>query len=93
MKELISLLGEKYILDIMSSLDAGPKRYMQLKEACPIDPTLTKKLRKLQDAGLVGSEARIVEKKPVIHYILTKRGTTILRHFEALIGQIEDAPE
>ena len=93
MKTLIHLLGEKYVLDILASLDAGPKRYTELKKACPVDRTLTEKLRKLQDAGLIGTEARTVEKKPAIHYILTKRGSTVLRHFEALIGQIEDAPE
>ena len=93
MKTLISLLGEKYVLDIMSSLDAGPKRYTQLKDACPIDRTLTEKLRKLQDAGLVGTEARSVNKKPAIHYNLTKRGIAVLRHFEGLSSTIVDSSE
>lgn len=93
MKSLIRLLGEKYVLDIMSSLDAGPKRYTQLKTACPIDRTLTEKLRKLQEAGLVGTEAITVDKKPAIHYNLTKRGVAVLRHFQALSSTIDDSSE
>ena len=93
MKKLISLLGEKYVLDIMCSLDAGPKRYSRLREVCPTDPTLTKKLRKLQEAGLVGTEAMTVDGRPAIHYVLTKRGVAVLRHFEGLPGTIEDASE
>ena len=91
MKKLISLLGEKYVLDIMYSLDVGPKRYSKLREVCSTDPTLTKKLRKLQEAGLVGTEAMTVDGRPAIHYTLTKKGVAILRHFEELPGTVEEA--
>jgi len=84
MRKLICLLGEKYVLEIMYALDAGPKRYSQLRAVCSTDPTLTKKLRKLQKASLVGTEASTVDGRPAIMYRLTTDGVAVLRHLEAL---------
>jgi len=44
---LISLLGERYILDILDALFEGARRFADLAEACPNEKTRTAKLRKL----------------------------------------------
>ena len=90
MKRLMGLLGEKYVIDILTSLDGGPKRYTDLKAACPVDRTLTEKLRKLQDAGLITAEARIVGKKPMIHYTLSEKGGIVVKDLAGMFERIKD---
>lgn len=89
MEKVIRLLGEKYVINILESLSEGPKRFSVLSEACHIDKTLCQKLRRLQEANLVGTEIKTINKRPVVHYILTSKGRITLRHVRALVEDLD----
>lgn len=93
MEQLIHLLGEKYVLKVMDSLSEGPKRFSDLRDSCNIDKTLCQKLHRLQEASLVGTEIMSVDKRPVVHYILTNKGYIALRHVVALAKEIDQEQE
>ena len=93
MEQLIRLLGEKYVLKVLESLFEGPKRFSDLRDSCHIDKTLCQKLQRLQEADLVGTEIKVINKRPVVHYNLTNNGRIALRHIVALEKEIEQEQE
>ncbi len=77
-RKTISLLGQEYILDILTSLSKSPKRFSDLSEACSNEGTRTIRLKLLKKAGLIETISIEVEKRAFIHYRLTERGKKIL---------------
>lgn len=83
---LISLLGERYILDILDALFEGARRFADLAEACPNEKTRTAKLRKLEEARLIETVSSKIGKRFFVHYKLTEKGKSIVQE----ILRIED---
>ena len=64
-------------MSIVESLSKDPARFVDLKEACSHDSTLTKRLRELSEAGLITTKIVTKNKRPQIHYALTERGQEV----------------
>jgi len=83
---LISLLGERYVLDILDVLFEGARRFVNLAEACPNEKTRTAKLRKLEEARLIETVSSKMGKRFFVHYKLTEKGKSVVQE----IMRIED---
>ena len=81
---LLAAIGKPYAMDIIESLSKDPARFVDLKEACSHDSTLTKRLRELADAGLVKTEIITKNKRPQVHYTLTATGQDVFETVEHL---------
>ena len=81
---LLETIGKPYAMDIIESLSKDPARFVDLKEACSHDSTLTKRLRELADAGLVKTEIISKNKRPQVHYTLTATGQDVFETVEHL---------
>lgn len=77
--EAIKLLGDAYILEIVAQLGRKSMRFSEIqraiKDICPA--TLTDRLKKLEQEGIVIRKEETVDKVSVV-YELTKKGKGIL---------------
>ncbi len=87
MIKLLRLVGEKYVYEILRTLSESPKRYSDLKPVCASDRTLTRKIQRLQDAGLVDTEMGKMGRKSVINYRLTAKGEAVFSRIDGLVHQ------
>jgi len=81
---IIPLLGEPYVLDILSSLNEQPKRYVDLSDVCPNEVTRTDRLRKLEDIGIITTQTEKIGKRTFVHYNLTDRGRAIFNEVKRI---------
>lgn len=91
-KDLISLLGEPYVLGILKLLLKDPKRFVDLCDACPNERTRTKKLRELKKVGLITVDVLIIKQNPkryFVHYKITKIGKTVIEEIEKIREMVD----
>lgn len=79
----MKLLGDYWTLRIVDALQSGPLRYCEVQRATDnLNPvTLTARLKKLEDAGLV---SRHEEDEVAVSYCLTPRGNDALPVLKAI---------
>lgn len=79
----MKLLGDYWTLRIIDALQLGPLRYCEVQRATDnLNPvTLTARLKKLEDAGLV---SRHEEDEVAVSYCLTPRGRDVLPVLKAI---------
>ncbi|RLF16092.1 MAG: hypothetical protein DRJ97_02005 [Thermoprotei archaeon] len=68
-----------YIYEILLEISKGPKRFVDLKEACPNEKTRSKRLKELLRKQLI--KAVVLEdpfNRPRIFYVLTEKGDRVL---------------
>ncbi len=82
--EITTVLGERYALDIIRSLYAQPKRYVELSSACSNGTTRTDRLRKLIGVRLVTTTTKKVGKRMFVHYKLTNKGKTVFEQIQKI---------
>jgi len=98
-REILALIGEKWISLIIGALDEGVLRFGELKRICEgvSQKMLTQSLRKLERAGLV-SRTLYPDTLPLrVEYKLTDLGSSLVpivdaaKHWaEASLTEIED---
>jgi len=91
-KDMISLLGEPYVLSILKLLLKGPKRFVDIRVACPNERTRTKKLRNLKKVGLITIEVLTTghnSKRYFVHYKITKTGKAVIKEIEKIREMID----
>ena len=81
--KLVRLLGEDFILNILSSLFEAPKRFTDLADTCPNEKTRTYKLRKLEELEFVETASLKIGKRFYVHYMLTEKGKKI---YQQILG-------
>ena len=79
----MKLLGDYWTLRIIDALQPGPLRYCEVQRATDnLNPvTLTARLKKLEDAGLV---SRHEDDEVAVSYCLTSRGNDVLPVLKAI---------
>jgi DNA-binding HxlR family transcriptional regulator len=86
----IKVLGDDHILCIIANLRDGGLRFNELQRALEINPTtLTDRLTKLEQEGIVDKKKETLDKISVV-YELTKKGLGILpimNEFEKFAGK------
>src|SRR5262245_51031336 len=88
-RELLQLLGEKWTLSLLDTLEHGPKRYSELRRRLRLTAKgLSHTLRSLESAGLV-SHVEFPALRRQVHYELTPRGRA-LRQFVTTFAQHVD---
>ncbi len=75
---------QPYILDILRALANGPKRFGDLKRYVKTERTLSQKLSRLQDYGLVKMDHVKAEGKYINRYGITAKGKDILESLKKL---------
>lgn len=74
----IKVLGDDHILCIIANLRDGGMRFNELQRVLQINPTtLTDRLNKLEQEGVVDKKKETLDKISVV-YELTKKGQSIL---------------
>ncbi len=77
--ETLKVLGDFWVLRIVSALESSPQRFCELertlKNSNPV--TLTKKLKKLEESGYVIRQTESLDKQSV-NYSLTDKGYATL---------------
>ncbi len=78
-REILDLVGDKWTVLVIGTLEAGPRRYSDLAYGIPgiSQRMLTLTLRKLERDGLVTRTA-YAEVPPRVEYALTPLGTSLL---------------
>jgi DNA-binding HxlR family transcriptional regulator len=83
----VELIGAKWSGAVLQALFTGSHRFAELRAAIPgvSDTMLTRRLRELEDAGLV--QRRVMATSPVhVEYHLTQMGSEAGPVLEAIIG-------
>lgn len=81
----IKVLGDDHILCIIANLRDGGMRFNELQRALEVNPTtLTDRLTKLEQEGIVNKKKETLDKISVV-YELTKKGLGIL----PIMGEFE----
>ncbi len=75
---------QPFILDILRALANGPKRFVDLKRYVKNERTLSLKLSRLQDYGLVKMDHVKVAGKYINRYDITAKGKTLLESLKKL---------
>jgi DNA-binding HxlR family transcriptional regulator len=75
---------QPYILDILRALVNQPKRFGELKKYVKTDRTLSLKLSRLQDYGLVKMDHVKVDGKYINRYSITNKGKSILESLKSI---------
>lgn len=74
---LLKILGSQYTIELIDAVKVQGRRFSDFRGIVPNDRTLTVRLRELLDAEIFTVESKIIDKKPVTHYILTAKGKKI----------------
>lgn len=79
LKTALKLLGDEWVLSILCNLSRNKLRFNELQRAVGgVNPTtLTNRLKKLEQEGIVAREEETVDKVSVV-YDLTEKGQAIL---------------
>lgn len=90
-RELLSRVGDKWTLLLISTLAEGPMRFTALMEAVPgiSHRMLTQTLRALERDGLV-SRTPYAQIPPRVDYALTELGYTLIPAVLGLVGWVQD---
>ena len=81
----LRVLDGRWTLLVVRELLGGTKRFGEIRDGLPGSnaKTLTERLKKLEDEGIVTRRA-YAEKPPRVEYTLTERGWSLLPLFEAM---------
>jgi DNA-binding HxlR family transcriptional regulator len=95
--DIVELIGHRWLLDVLRSVAAGPRRHRDLLTidglGSPVYPkTLVATLRHMRSRGLITSET-LREAPPIREYRATPLGMELLPILERLAKFIDDHPE
>jgi DNA-binding HxlR family transcriptional regulator len=90
-RPLLSLLGERWTLQVIVALAAGPLRFTHLKRTIPgiSQRMLTVRLRELERDGIL-TRTHYPVIPPRVEYALTRLGESLLEPIGALHGWVLD---
>jgi DNA-binding HxlR family transcriptional regulator len=81
--DIIKLVAQPYNIELLRELKV-PQRFNELKKICRNDRTLAKRIKALQDNGLIGPVAVKKGGKYINFYKTTDRGKNLLKKVESL---------
>lgn len=83
-QEAMQLLGDDWVLRIISALENGPQRFCQIERAISASNpvTLTDRLKRLERVGIIDRHSADVG--AAVHYTLTQKGRGTLPLLEAI---------
>ncbi len=82
----LGVLGLPFIIEILESLNQGPRRFVDLKKECPNDKTRANRLKGLRKNGFITTVILEVREQNFIHYCITEKGKKALK----LLLQLEE---
>ena len=81
-REIGNILSQDYTIDIIFHLSNEPARYKKLKKLLKAsDATLSRRLEKLQEYGIIESLPVMYGKKPSHEYTITGLGQELIKFF------------
>jgi DNA-binding HxlR family transcriptional regulator len=84
-RSVLQLILQPYVLNILHAVETEPKRFKDLKKYVKNDMTLSSKLSRLVDYGLVKIVPLKTERKYTNSYIISKKGKDV-------VGKLEKIP-
>lgn len=76
--DVLRIVLEQYVLDLMRNMSEKPKRFSELTSIIHNERTLSLKLVKLMDYGLIESVPIKRGRKHINYYKVSKRGKKVL---------------
>lgn len=88
--ELDAVIHGRVRLGVMAYLASAQTAYFtELKQVLQAtDGNLSAAVRKLEEAGYVGSERSIVDRRPMTRYAMTDAGRKAFAHYLDVIGRL-----
>lgn len=83
-KDLLTFLLERYVLDILNILKHSPKRFSDLKKSIKNERTLSLKLSKLLDFGLIEPAPIKIKGRYVNSYMISQKGRDAVKKLERM---------
>jgi DNA-binding HxlR family transcriptional regulator len=77
--DILDVLMGSYSIHILELLKDGPKRFKDLKQLTKSDATLSTRISKMREFGLIDVVSIMIKKKYVNCYRLTSKGIRVLK--------------
>ncbi len=77
-KNILKILGQSHAIEILSSLNEKPMRFIDLKEACESNRTRSARLKELEKKKLVRTVPKMMGRRAYTFYEITAKGREVL---------------
>ena len=77
-KNILKILGQSHTLEILSSLNERPRRFIDLEEVCKSNRTRSARLKELEQKKLIKRVPKIIGKRAYTFYEITPLGKRAL---------------
>jgi len=77
-KNILKILGQSHTLEILSSLNERPRRFIDLEEVCKSNRTRSARLKELEQKKLIKRVPKIMGKRAYTFYEITPLGKRAL---------------
>jgi DNA-binding HxlR family transcriptional regulator len=84
-KSVIQVLSRSHAIEILSSLNKKPMRFLDLEDVCRSNRTRSVRLRELEGKGLVRAVPKMIERRAYTYYEITDLGKEALALAEKLL--------
>ena len=84
-KRVIQVLSSSHAIEILSSLNEKPMRFLDLEEVCRSNRTRSVRLRELEEKGLIRAVPKMIERRAYTFYEITVLGKEALALAEKLL--------
>jgi DNA-binding HxlR family transcriptional regulator len=84
-KNILKVLGQSHALEILSSLNEKPMRFIDLKEVCKSNRTRSARLKELEKKGLIKTVPKMIRRRAYTFYEITPSGKQALELCKSLL--------
>ena len=80
----IGVLAKSFTIEILEAVSKKPRRFTDLKQACPNASTRATRLRELRRGGFIRSIILEIGEQSFIHFTITDKGKNALQLLQQL---------
>lgn len=84
-KNILKVLGQSHALEILSSLNEKPMRFIDLKEVCESNRTRSARLKELEKKKMVKTVPKMIGRRAYTFYEITPTGKQALELCKLLL--------
>jgi len=84
-KNILRVLGQSHAIEILTSLNERPMRFVDLKESCESNRTRSARLKELEKKKLVKTVPRMIGRRAYTFYEITPSGRQVLELCKSLL--------
>jgi DNA-binding HxlR family transcriptional regulator len=84
-KNILKILGQSHAIEILTSLNEKPMRFIDLKEVCESNRTRSARLKELEEMGLIKPVPKMIRRRAYTFYEITPLGKQALELCKSLL--------